>query len=309
MQPLTQNEQQEQSAPMLPNIHIAGDMLMKAGTGLKPRRICDYELLYFPTGTGSVYMVEGRTYSLTEPCFIITRPGEWHEYRYDAAQQSRHLFVHFGYDEVEDIREEDLLPILRHEGPSCIPLGDEWLASLMTQLMNIAYAHPTRMQQRGSALLLTLLEELNAAYVEYPVERVAAIPAQITKAIRYIEEHLEEPFTVEGLAEQAGWTHEHFTRLFARHTGRTPREMIIQRRIERACHLLLYEDATVKEVAFSVGFADENYFCRVFKSLKGITATQYRKKYYNPKHRGLNAVIQDDTSCSPNRVLIFPATS
>src|SRR3569832_659823 len=121
---------------MLPNIHIARDMLMKAGTGLKPRRIRDYELLYFPNGTGSVYMVEGRTYSLNEPCFIITRPGEWHEYRYDSAQQSRHLFVHFGYNGREYVKEDDLLPILRHDGPSCLPLKKKKQTNHKTQLMN-----------------------------------------------------------------------------------------------------------------------------------------------------------------------------
>ncbi|WP_127533415.1 AraC family transcriptional regulator [Paenibacillus kobensis] len=294
--------------PLLPTIHTAGDLVAKAGTGLKPRRIRDYELIYFPEGTGGVYIVEGRAYSLAEPCFIITRPGEWHEYRYDSSQPSRHLFVHFGFEKHEDA-ENRLLSILRDIGPARIVQTDDLHVSMMTQMLNIAYNYPTRMQTRGSSLLLALLEELNGYVVDCPMEREQTVPPQIVKAIDYIEEHLEEPLTVEGLAERAGWTHEHFTRLFARHTGRTPREMIIQRRIERACQLLLYDETTVKEVAYAVGFSDENYFCRVFKSVKGVTATQYRKKYYNPRNRGLYPASKGETPIPPNRVLFFAGIS
>ncbi|GFN33138.1 AraC family transcriptional regulator [Paenibacillus xylaniclasticus] len=302
-------QQQQSEEPLLPTIHTAGDLVAKPGTGLKPRRIRDYELIYFPEGTNGVYIVEGRVHSLAEPCFIITRPGEWHEYRYDAVQPSRHLFVHFGFEKYEDA-EERMLPILRDSGPARIVQTDDLHVGMMTQLLNIGYNYPNRMQHRGSTLLLALLEELNGCIVDHrPTEKAQTIPPQIIKAMDYIEEHLEEPLTVEGLAERAGWTHEHFTRLFARYTGRTPREMIIQRRIERACQLLLYHETTVKEVAYAVGFSDENYFCRVFKSVKGVTATQYRKKYYNPRNRGLYSASKGETPIPPNRILFFAGVS
>jgi AraC-like DNA-binding protein len=46
---------------------------------------------------------------------------------------------------------------------------------------------------------------------------------------------------------------------FVRHFGRTTREVIIHRRIDGACQLLLYEEQNVKDVVYAVGFAYENY--------------------------------------------------
>ncbi|AGA57728.1 MAG: AraC family transcriptional regulator [Thermobacillus sp.] len=292
----------------LPAIRVAGDIVKRAGTGLGPRQIEDYELLYFPDGTKSIYRVGEMAYTLSEPCFIVTRPGETHQYEYDPVQPSRHLFIHFGYFHRNG--EAPPLAILQPDGPSVIPAEDELLVGMMKQIMNIAYLYPDKLQQRGSALLAALLEEINGLIVDQPVTRDKnRIPPQILKALDYIDKHLDEPLSIDRLAQSVGWTHEHFSRSFVRYTGRTPREMIIQRRIERACQLLLYEERSVKNVAYAVGFTDENYFCRVFKNVKGITATKYRKKYYDPRYSELHPVSESDSPYPPNRILYNAGSS
>jgi AraC-like DNA-binding protein len=292
----------------LPTIRVAGDVVKKAGTGLGPRQINDYELLFFPDGTKSIYRVGEEAYRLTEPCFIVTRPNEHHAYEYDPFQPSRHLFLHFDFDGNSDAASN--LQILQQGGPSCIPIGNELLVGMMKQILYIAYSFPERLQQRGSSLLLALLSEINGHIVDQPQTKQSnRIPPQIVKAMDYIEKHLDEPLSIDALAHRVGWTHEHFSRSFVRYMGRTPREMIIQRRIDRACQLLLYEEQSVKHVAYAVGFTDENYFCRVFKTVKGITATKYRKKYYNPIYLDLVPVNEGDSLYPPNRILYNAGTT
>ncbi|MFC5649999.1 helix-turn-helix domain-containing protein [Paenibacillus solisilvae] len=291
----------------LPSIKVAGDFVMKAGTGLGPRQLKDYELLYFPDGTRSVYTVDQRTYILNEPCFILTRPNETHTYIYDPIQPSRHLFVHFDFNQPSSAVLP--LPILLPGEPSYIPIIGELLPAMMKQILTITYTLPNRIQQRGGALLLALLEELNGLLSDKPAEPDSnQMPLQIIKALEYIDKHLEESISIEQLAHKVGWTHEHLSRSFVRYTSRTPREVIIQRRVERACQLLIYEEKSVKQIAYTVGFSDENYFCRVFKVVKGVTATAYRKKYYNPKYRDLYPVQDGDSLYPANRIL-FPRGS
>lgn len=286
----------------LPRIHIVGDIVKKPGTSLGPRRIHDYELLYFPDGTRSVYRVEGEAYVLQEPSFIVTRPGEYHAYEYDPQQPARHLFIHFGFP--ENAGTEVALPLLAPGGPSCIPLDEELPVGMMKQIMHIAHAHTDRMQSRGSSLLWSLLTEISGHLYDEPLTTPAnRIPPQIVKALDYIDKHLGEAISVEMLARRIGWSHEHFSRSFVQYMGRTPRDAIIQRRIERACQLLLYEEHSIKEVAFAVGFSDENYFSRVFKAVKGLTASQYRKKYYNPMYRDLVPVKESESLYPVNRIL------
>ncbi|WP_274650772.1 AraC family transcriptional regulator [Paenibacillus humicola] len=287
---------------MLPFITVAGDVVKKAGTGLGPRQIHDYELLYFPDGGKSVYKVGDKAYTLDEPSFIVTRPGEHHVYEYDPLQPSRHLFIHFEYNPAS--RSDSPLRILEPGGPSVIPVKGELPVGMMKQILYVAYANSDRLQQRGSALLLALLEEIDGLCAGEPKNgQPDRMPPQIVKALDFIDKHLEQPITIDSIAQKVGWSHEHFSRSFVRYLGRTPREMVVQRRIERACQLLLYGENSIKNVAYAVGFADENYFCRVFKTVKGITASKYRKKYFNPYYKDLYPVSESDSLYPPNRIL------
>ncbi|MCM3781840.1 AraC family transcriptional regulator [Neobacillus mesonae] len=286
----------------LPRIHIVGDIVKKPGTALGPRRIHDYELLFFPDSTHSVYRVDEQAFVLKEPSFILTRPGELHSYEYDPHQPARHLFIHFGFPGL--VEAEQNLPLLAPGGPSCISLNEELPVGMMKQIMHIAYAYPGRLQARGSSLLWSLLTEINGHLYDEPVMKLTnRVPPQIVKALDYIDHHLEEPISVEQLSREIGWSHEHFTRSFVQFMGRSPRETIIHRRIDRACQLLLYEAGSIKDVAFAVGFSDENYFSRLFKSVKGLTASQYRKKYFNPVYRDLVPVKVSESQYPINRIL------
>ena len=60
-------------------------------------------------------------------------------------------------------------------------------------------------------------------------------------------------------------------------------EFIKNERIEKACNLLLQSDMTSAMIADSVGFSDPDYFLRVFKKVKGMSALNYRKKFRNER--------------------------
>ncbi|WP_372629915.1 helix-turn-helix domain-containing protein [Cohnella sp.] len=280
----------------LPSIRVLGDFVKKQGTGLEERDIPDYEVLYFPEGTSTVYRVGDREIPLNKPCFVLTRPGEVHSYRYDPHKPTRHLFIHFWLKALPD----NLLTVLQPEAPSVIPYQGELLFSLMKQINVIAYSKPEKLQDRGSLLLLSLLSEIDALAAEEPPD-TNRLPPQLSKALNVIDGHLSSPLSVEQLARRVGWTPEHLSRSFSRHLGMTPKETIVRKKIDRACRLLLYGRKSVKEIAFEVGFADENYFCRVFKATKAITATDYRAKYYKPRYEDL-APASEEVSYPSNRV-------
>lgn len=290
----------------MPNVTIAGDIVKRAGTGLATRTIHDFELLLFPYGTKSAYVLEDQEIPLDEPAFIVTRPGEQHSYRYDPAQPSRHLFVHFSFEHTETLIPP--LRILTRGGPPVIRTNDELLAGMMKQVLLIAYRHPKQIRLRGGLMLMSLLEELESLVEGTPPSSAEeTFPPQIVKALDYIDKHLASPLSIDELAAKVGWTHEHLSRSFVRYTGRSPRETIIHRKIERASQLLLQDDLSVKEIAYSLGYADENYFYRVFKQVKGITALAYRSKYYNSWYSDLHPVGDGDTPYPQNRILFNAA--
>jgi len=272
---------------------------MKPGTGLGQREIPDYELLYFPEGTDTVYRIGDREHTLSRPCFVLTRPREIHGYRYDAHRPTRHLFIHFTLPDEPCVP----FPVLQANGPSVVDYQGELLYAMMRQILAIAHLQPERLQERGGLLLLSLLSEIDALVSSVaPDPEANRLPPQLSKALDLIGQSLSAPLSVERLAKRVGWTPEHLSRSFVRHLGATTKETIKLKRIERACQLLLYGERSVKEIAYEVGFADENYFSRVFKAVKAVTATEYRTKYYNPRYADLAPVSDGDSPYPPNRI-------
>lgn len=288
----------------LPRIRVAGDITKKPNTSLGPRTIGDYELLYFTTGSQGIYVLEGEVYPLNVPCFIVCRPGERHEYLYDREAASRHLFVHFTFEDAPESKPS--LPFLEAGGICLIPTDSELLISMMKQIIYLTYATPERMRERTGALLFALLMELSGELTQdkHRDQQEQSAPRQIVQAIKVMESRLHEPLRVEAIAHKVGWSHEHFTRTFVMHMGRTPREMLLQLRIERACQLLLDEGKSIRQIAFEVGFADENYFSRMFKELKGVTASAYRKRHANSLYRDLAPIQSVDNRYPSNRVFL-----
>ena len=61
-------------------------------------------------------------------------------------------------------------------------------------------------------------------------------------------------------------------------TGYSPYEYLRVMRLIKAAEMLLTEDLTIAEVAYSVGINDPFYFSKCFKNQFGVSPSAYRKK-------------------------------
>ena len=61
-------------------------------------------------------------------------------------------------------------------------------------------------------------------------------------------------------------------------TGYSPYEYLRVMRLKKAAEMLLTEDLTIAEVAYSVGINDPFYFSKCFKNQFGVSPSAYRKK-------------------------------
>ena len=98
----------------------------------------------------------------------------------------------------------------------------------------------------------------------------------IADCIAYISDHFQEQISLDDMAQKAGFSPYHFTRIFARATGLTPHQYLISTRIRAAAFLLKSTDLPVREIAFATGFSSESGFCTTFKKWEGITPSRYR---------------------------------
>lgn len=95
-------------------------------------------------------------------------------------------------------------------------------------------------------------------------------------AVAYIEEHLCEPLTLDGIIAAAHMTKTHFLAVFKSFYCMTTWDYINIRRIDRAMSLLATTNRTVLDIATACGYNNTANFNRIFRKVTGITPKEYR---------------------------------
>lgn len=99
----------------------------------------------------------------------------------------------------------------------------------------------------------------------------------IDKIKQYINEHLSEDISIQNMAECAGYSKYHFTRIFRSITGLTPGRYLNRIRIERAKQLLIETNLPLDYIAHKTGFKSLSAFVTSYKKLTGYTPGHFRK--------------------------------
>ena len=129
-----------------------------------------------------------------------------------------------------------------------------------------------KMELRGSILLLM------SRFIRYATPCVWTTDDRISGVLDYIHLHLNDELDADVLSKVACVSKPYLTRIFQRHFNTSPLQYINQKKVEKAQLLLLTDDLTIKEIAYSLGYSDQSYFVRVFKKVTGLTPTQYREE-------------------------------
>lgn len=100
---------------------------------------------------------------------------------------------------------------------------------------------------------------------------------QIQGTVNYIEDHLGEEISVDGLAQIAGLSPFYFQRLFKYLVKKPPAEYVKLRRMAKAAEILPDRERRILDVALELGFTSHEHFTRSFKETFGVTPDAYRK--------------------------------
>jgi AraC family transcriptional regulator len=102
-------------------------------------------------------------------------------------------------------------------------------------------------------------------------------PISLIRAIRYIDDNMNKEITLDDLAHEASLSKYHFSRLFRKHFGISPKQFIISQKITRAKELLRRKDSSISTVATEMGFNDLSCFSEQFKKFTGKTPTRFKR--------------------------------
>lgn len=103
------------------------------------------------------------------------------------------------------------------------------------------------------------------------------ISTECAEAKRLIDEHFQDPITLDWLAQQAGISKYYLSRTFRSSFGFSPMQYLAQRRVMEARHLLATTDHSQDVIAMLSGFSSPSYFSQAFKRVAGMNPSEYRR--------------------------------
>lgn len=122
-------------------------------------------------------------------------------------------------------------------------------------------------------IILMLKKEYEKNYI--PNEKMLLIkPAIDSMNSNYFKNNL----TIENLSKLCGISSTYFRRIFTERFGISPKEYIINRRMEYAKKLLLSQQFSVSEIAEMCGYSEPCHFSRDFSKRTGLSPNKYTKE-------------------------------
>lgn len=103
--------------------------------------------------------------------------------------------------------------------------------------------------------------------------------AQVRQACRMILDDPHGQNSIGSIAERLFTTKKYLSALMKKETGRSAVKYITQIKIERAKKLIRDSGMRVGEISEMLGFADSDYFSKVFKKMTGLSPREYREAY------------------------------
>ena len=246
-----------------------------------PRRVRKYVLVWCASGQASI-IVDEKEFGLKANSVITITSGQVHcltnkanskgyilEFTYDFFCKDDNdielifhnsLFCHFAMNEVIELAE------------SCVV--EKELKRIEAELKEKPYQYFVSVHSRIKLILV----EINRAKIKQGDE-IYKPDALFLKFLEAIRNNFEHNYPVSRFAELLGTTELKLNEHSKLHTGRTAQSVIYGLVASEAKRLLTYENLSVKEVAYRLGFNDPFYFSNFFKKHVSISPRLYQEKF------------------------------
>ncbi len=123
------------------------------------------------------------------------------------------------------------------------------------------------------ALGFIMIEEYCEAVQNFSVKGHSPV---VRKALIHINLYFKDPISVQSIANEIGFNRNYLAKKFKEEMKISVIDYIHQKRINEAIFLLEQGQLSITDIGIQVGFSSYNYFCKIFKDVKGITASEYK---------------------------------
>lgn len=233
---------------------------------------------------------ETKAKSVTEHCVLILKQEGESSYRVGknilTASAESLVFLPAGTEYEMEIVDEGACMIIEfdvHAEEASLPAREfytdadgEMQATAKNLLLYWKLQGPAYRAKCQSELyaLITLIATLDAE-----ADSLVGKYGLIHKSVKYIERNYRrEDLYTPMLAEMSGIGETYYRSIFQAVFHVPPARYIQKYRVDKAKELLVADKGSMEQIARATGFAGASYFCKVFKSVTGMTPSEFAEK-------------------------------
>lgn len=248
---------------------LAGEVIDDEPIMPSTLRVMDaYVLSIVLDGEGSYRDARGREEPLVPGAHTIVPPGVPHWYGTAPGESWTELFAVFTGPLFDSVAELCGLTAAGPRYPRPVP-PVEALRSVLRA--------PPASKRAAEHQLLALVDWLLDAEDAGGASEGPEFSPEVAKAMGRLGDDLTGSVDLRTVAAESGLTYDTFRRRFTAEVGRTPSAFRTARRLQTAATLLRLTDMTHREIARTLGFADEFHLSRRFREHFGVPPRDYRR--------------------------------
>ncbi len=139
--------------------------------------------------------------------------------------------------------------------------------------------HEFRNWAEGSDLIAEgLVLEMLGYAAKKAIPASKSPPKWIARVVEKLEDEFLENHSSPALAAEVGIHPVHLARTFRKYHGRSVGTYLKEKRVHYSMQLIMQDNLTLAEIAYSSGFSDQSQFTRAFKEITGITPGAFRNE-------------------------------
>ncbi|MEZ5428481.1 MAG: AraC family transcriptional regulator [Pyrinomonadaceae bacterium] len=246
-----------------------------------PRRIRKYVLIWCGSGE-AVLAVDDGVFRLTENSVVTITSGQIHYLREN--KNAKGFVLEFTYDFF--CKSDNDIELIFHNSLFChfamnevVSLGENKVVA--AELKQIG----KELEQQPYQYLISLHSRIELILVEINREKlkqggeIYKPDALFLKFLEAIMANFDKKMSAREIASLLQTTESKLNELSKLHTGRTAQSVIYGLVASEAKRLLKYENLSVKEVAYQLGFDDPFYFSNFFKKQTKLSPKSYKEHF------------------------------
>jgi len=180
----------------------------------------------------------------------------------------------------------------------CIKVVSEEIKNLGFEIKSIVLGHvelTTNINEEELNSIKSVLEKNSFELLSSRSSRIISlIKIEIIRVIHHNEEFPPNTKFSDYLSNKIGKDYSYLSNLFSNTEGITIEKYMILQKTERIKELLLYDELSLNEIAYQLGYSSVQYLSLQFKSTTGLTPTSFKNHHKNR--------ISLDNVINPNRI-------